>query len=70
MGITAKIAPTPSRERQLRSMHKLKDTFLVAMTGYGSDKDRELAKEAGFNEHLVKPVDLEKLRAWLRDMPG
>jgi CheY-like chemotaxis protein len=35
---------------------------LVAATGYGSDRDRVAAKAAGFVEHLVKPVNLDRLR--------
>jgi CheY-like chemotaxis protein len=31
--------------------------FLVALTGYGQPEDRKLATEAGFDAHLVKPVD-------------
>ena len=31
--------------------------FLVALTGYGQPEDRKLASEAGFDAHLVKPVD-------------
>jgi signal transduction histidine kinase len=34
---------------------------VVAVTGYGQDSDRERAKNAGFDEHLVKPVTLELL---------
>src|SRR4051812_15032362 len=34
---------------------------LVALTGYGSEQDRKLAMEAGFDEHLTKPVGLEEL---------
>jgi CheY-like chemotaxis protein len=37
---------------------------LIALTGYGGDADRERTLQAGFNDHLVKPVDfamLEKL---------
>jgi signal transduction histidine kinase/CheY-like chemotaxis protein len=34
---------------------------LIAVTGYGEDTDRRRALEAGFNAHLVKPVDPEKL---------
>jgi len=30
---------------------------LVAVTGYGQPEDRRRAREAGFDEHLVKPVD-------------
>ncbi|HYH44950.1 MAG TPA: ATP-binding protein, partial [Thermoanaerobaculia bacterium] len=38
---------------------------LVAMTGYGRDEDRRRALEAGFDEHLVKPVEPATLRAVL-----
>ena len=34
---------------------------LVALTGWGQDEDRRLAKEAGFDHHLVKPVDPQVL---------
>jgi DNA-binding response OmpR family regulator len=36
---------------------------LVAVTGYGQPEDRARALDAGFDEHLVKPVDLDDLRA-------
>ena len=32
------------------------------MTGYGQDSDRQLYQEAGFDLHLVKPVDPKKLQ--------
>jgi signal transduction histidine kinase/ActR/RegA family two-component response regulator len=35
--------------------------YLVALTGYGQQTDRERSLAAGFNEHLVKPVDLAQL---------
>ena len=35
--------------------------LLVAMTGFGQAEDKEATREAGFNEHLVKPVDLQIL---------
>jgi signal transduction histidine kinase/ActR/RegA family two-component response regulator len=38
---------------------------LVAMTGWGQEEDRRLAQEAGFDEHILKPVDADKLRALL-----
>jgi two-component system, sensor histidine kinase len=34
---------------------------LVAMTGYGSNEDRQRAVSAGFDDHLVKPVDSDEL---------
>ena len=36
------------------------------MTGYGSYNDRLRAKEAGFDEHLAKPADLDVLSKWLQ----
>jgi CheY-like chemotaxis protein len=36
-------------------------TRLVALTGYGHPTDRQAALEAGFNEHLVKPVKPSEL---------
>ncbi|MCW7537034.1 response regulator [Aquabacterium sp. A7-Y] len=36
---------------------------LVALTGYGSEQDRERTREAGFDEHVVKPPDLDELEA-------
>jgi CheY-like chemotaxis protein len=40
--------------------------FLVALTGYGGESHRARSREAGFDAHLVKPIDLEALRALLR----
>jgi len=34
---------------------------LVALTGYGQDEDRKRSREAGFDHHLIKPVDLATL---------
>ncbi len=35
--------------------------LLVAMTGYGSDEDRQRSRECGFDTHLIKPMDVEGL---------
>ena len=43
------------------------DLRLVAMTGWGRVEDKEEASRAGFDAHLVKPVDLEELAAVLAD---
>ena len=40
-----------------------KDILLVALTGYGQPRDREMAVQAGFDVHLRKPVDVGQLRA-------
>ncbi len=47
--------------RTLRSRTDWPGLILVAMTGYGRDEDRRRSREAGFDEHLVKPLDLDGL---------
>jgi two-component system CheB/CheR fusion protein len=42
---------------RLRSNPELAGTRLVAITGYGQPEDRQRSREAGFDHHLVKPVD-------------
>lgn len=46
----------------LRQRDDLKDTYLVAMTGFGQQSDHDQAIDAGFHEHMVKPVDVERLQ--------
>ena len=45
--------------RRLRSLHRLRNTVLVALTGYGGDDDRIRAIEAGISYHLVKPAGVD-----------
>jgi PAS domain S-box-containing protein len=47
--------------RAVRREAALKDIVLVALTGYGRPEDRTQALGAGFDYHLVKPVDLDAL---------
>jgi len=49
--------------RRLRAMDGLGGIKLVAVTGYGQASDRRRSEEAGFDAHLVKPIDLEALSA-------
>ncbi|HSG40396.1 MAG TPA: ATP-binding protein, partial [Thermoanaerobaculia bacterium] len=46
----------------LRAMPGLRGVMIVAVTGYGQEEDRRRTREAGFDRHLVKPVDPEELR--------
>jgi len=41
---------------------------LIAVTGYGQKADREQSQEAGFDYHLVKPVEAQKLQDVLVDL--
>ena len=51
--------------RRIRQSGSHAGVRLVALTGYGQGKDRLRALEAGFDEHLVKPVDLSERDAVL-----
>jgi CheY-like chemotaxis protein len=42
---------------------------IVALTGYGQASDKALSSAAGFDAHLVKPVDLDELRRLLCTLP-
>jgi CheY-like chemotaxis protein len=52
--------------RTLREMPECQHGFLVAITGYGRPEDSARAREAGFNIHLVKPVQPERLARVIR----
>ena len=52
--------------KQIRSEEHLKDVFLVALTGYAGNNDKELALDAGFNRHISKPIDSTTLK-WILD---
>ena len=55
--------------RRLREEHPGKPMLLVALTGYGHERDRVRAREAGFDHHLLKPVRLEMLEELLTVSP-
>ncbi|HUR19174.1 MAG TPA: response regulator [Vicinamibacterales bacterium] len=47
--------------RLIRAEAWAKDALLIAVTGWGQDSDRQLASDAGFDHHMVKPVDPDAL---------
>jgi two-component system CheB/CheR fusion protein len=47
--------------RRVRASGKHPQLYMIALTGYGQRADRELALQAGFDAHVVKPVDLSAL---------
>jgi len=53
----------------LRNLPESGGMLVVALTGWGQEKDRQRSREAGFDDHLVKPVDPEHLRAVLVELP-
>ncbi len=44
--------------RNLRATERFRNTRLIAISGYGSERDRIASKDAGFNHHLLKPIEL------------
>jgi CheY-like chemotaxis protein len=56
--------------RRLRQQPGLERTLLVALTGYAQDSDRQRARDAGFDHHLVKPVSAQTLESLFASLSG
>lgn len=54
--------------REMRQQPGLANSYLIAVTGYGSEDDRRQSQEAGFNAHLVKPADFNLLQQILASL--
>ena len=54
--------------RTIRAEHGRR-VFVIALTGYGMPEDRSRARDAGFDMHMTKPVDLEQLAAVIDELP-
>jgi CheY-like chemotaxis protein len=55
--------------RRLRAQADRDGMLLVAVSGYGQEADRQRASEAGFDDHVVKPVGLEQFGSVLASVP-
>jgi signal transduction histidine kinase len=55
--------------RRIRAEPWGQDILLVALTGWGQEQDRRRSREAGFDSHLVKPLDLARLSELLERLP-
>lgn len=53
----------------IRSEESLRSTRLIAISGYGQAEDRRRSLEVGFDDHLVKPVDIQTLKSILAATP-
>ena len=49
----------------LRARYPASALRLIAITGYGGEKDRARSEVAGFDDHVIKPVDIDRLRQLL-----
>jgi CheY-like chemotaxis protein len=55
---------------RIHTLPEAEKVLLVALTGWGHDRDRRRTEEAGFAAHLVKPVQMAQLEALLSRLPG
>ncbi|MDI3286853.1 ATP-binding protein [Polyangium sp. 15x6] len=55
---------------RLRERPELTRLRLIAVTGYGQESDRSLSREAGFDAHLVKPVQFDRLARLFEELFG
>ena len=55
--------------KRIRLQPALSDVVLVALTGYGHDTDRLLSQDAGFDHHLVKPTNFDRVKEILASLP-
>ncbi|MDI1447799.1 PAS domain S-box protein [Polyangium sp. 6x1] len=54
--------------RRLRAQRETRAALLIALTGYGQEEDRRRARRAGFDHHLTKPVDHDRLLSLIDTM--
>ena len=54
--------------KRMREQPQFADIAVVALTGWGQEEDRRRTREAGFDDHLIKPADLAALSALLERM--
>ena len=54
---------------RLRSFPDTASAYMVALTGWGQEADRNRARAAGFDDHLVKPVEPAMLQKLIGDLP-
>jgi len=56
--------------RRIRKEPWGQDVVLVALTGWGQEEDRQQSRDAGFDAHMVKPVDHDVLERFLASLPA
>jgi CheY-like chemotaxis protein len=54
--------------RRLRNESGMENTTVVALTGWGQDEDRLRSQDAGFDHHIVKPVETRALQRLLDEL--
>ena len=56
--------------RALKRDRRLARTTFIAVSGYGQEKDLAEARESGFDHHMIKPLDVERLLEVISRLPG
>ena len=56
--------------KRLRAHSATTGARIIALTGWGQEQDRRNSRDAGFDAHLVKPVDYDELERILRSSPA
>jgi CheY-like chemotaxis protein len=56
--------------RRLRAQAATRAVMLIAISGYGQEEDRSRSRAAGFDHHLVKPVEPTEVEALLGEWAG
>ncbi len=56
--------------RRLRHRSDLSEVHLISTSGYGQEEDKQRALAAGFDAHLVKPIDFRELQRLLSELAG
>ena len=51
--------------RRLRELPATRDAYMVAISGWGQPEDKRRSREAGFDHHLAKPVEFERIQELL-----
>ncbi len=54
--------------KRARKLLHCQDIVIIALTGWGQEEDRQRTRKAGFNHHLVKPIDLDALTVLLAEV--
>jgi CheY-like chemotaxis protein len=55
--------------RRLRALPAMANATLIAISGYGQEQDKQRSADAGFDFHLVKPINTANLLALLAQAP-
>jgi CheY-like chemotaxis protein len=62
--------PDGSGLELLQRIRQMREVPALALSGFGMDEDIERSRDAGFSDHLTKPVSIDRLRAAIAELEG